>query len=343
MQHKADATAKYGRPADRCRHAHILPILDTETLSLDPRKYKGGVALWGAVPPVYDTTRQPLDRGIHVHARATTGGRKEIDATYRSVRLLGGPGVPEKEGVTVSELDTIYYMVSRVFGFEMKRVECTRCGYSHLDKDWFSVHAHRRHLCAGCGEYFRDTQTAIGNPVCHFRGACGARVTRPRPATAKLDIRQNDFPGGIQIWGSNPAIVWTGEQDEEEGIHVHAFRQDGVEALHDDTFAQVTVDGIRLNPAMVRTLMAQSALPHIENRVVDLRCTSCGEPKFDSGEDGFDPKTTHHCAKCGEDFPSTGRLRKVIGNPLIGILERLASYAPRPPQKHELGLLPETL
>jgi hypothetical protein len=27
---------------------------------------------------------------------------------------------------------------------------------------------------------------------------------------------------GIQIWGSNPAILWTGSQIEEEGIHIHA-------------------------------------------------------------------------------------------------------------------------
>ena len=149
LQHKADATAKYGRPANSCRHAHIPPILEAETLSLDVREYKGGVALWGAVPPVYDTTRLPLDRGIHVHARTTVGGPKEIDATYRSVRLAGGVKGSAKDSVTVSELDAIYYMVSRVFSFEMKCVECTHCSFSHLDKDWFSVHAHQRHLCAG--------------------------------------------------------------------------------------------------------------------------------------------------------------------------------------------------
>lgn len=340
IQHKADATAKYGRPADQCRHSHIAPIQDADNLSLDFREYKGGIALWGAVPPVYDTTRLPLDRGIHVHARTTMDGRKEIDATYRSVRLVGGAG---NETVTVTELDAIYYMVSRVFGFEMKWVECTLCGYSHLDKDWFSVHAHQRHLCSGCGKYFRDTQIAIGNPICHFRDVCGARATPPKSATTKLNIRQSDFHGGIQIWGSNPAIVWTREQAEEEGIHVHAFREDGAEAVLDDTFAQVTIDGFALDPAMVRTLMAQSALPHIEKRVVDVRCTRCGEAKFDHGVDGFSPKNTHCCSKCGENFPSTGRLRNVIGNPIIGTLERLSSCALRSPQKHETGLLPETL
>src|ERR1700689_1307212 len=64
LTHKADATAKYGRPAMACRAAHLPPILPHEILDLDLDQYPGGVGLWGAVPPVYDTTRLPLDFGI---------------------------------------------------------------------------------------------------------------------------------------------------------------------------------------------------------------------------------------------------------------------------------------
>ena len=79
LRHKADATAKYGRPASQCRTAHIPPIGAADTLALDIDKYEGGIALWGAVPPVYDTTTQPIDRGVHVHARTMVGGVKEMD------------------------------------------------------------------------------------------------------------------------------------------------------------------------------------------------------------------------------------------------------------------------
>jgi transposase-like protein len=44
-------------------------------------------------------------------------------------------------------------------------VTCTHCGWPHLDKDWFSVHPHRRHLCAGCGKLFHDQVKGIGNPI----------------------------------------------------------------------------------------------------------------------------------------------------------------------------------
>ena len=56
LAHKADATAKYGRRAKVCRAAHLPPILPEEILTLDLDQYQGGVALWGAVPPIYDTT-----------------------------------------------------------------------------------------------------------------------------------------------------------------------------------------------------------------------------------------------------------------------------------------------
>src|SRR5260370_36908878 len=56
VRHKADATAKYGKPAGLCRTAHIAPISAADTLALNIDKYEGGIALWGAVPPVYDTT-----------------------------------------------------------------------------------------------------------------------------------------------------------------------------------------------------------------------------------------------------------------------------------------------
>src|SRR5262245_41635815 len=86
--HRADATAKGGTPAKKCRAADMVPISTDETLLLDLNKYRGGVALWGAVPAVYDTTRQPMDRGIHVHTRLTPECAKDTDWTYRAVRLI---------------------------------------------------------------------------------------------------------------------------------------------------------------------------------------------------------------------------------------------------------------
>src|SRR5471032_2246094 len=78
LTHHANATAKYGVAAPKCVAANDVPIGPEETLDLDFEKYPGGIALWGSVPAVYDTTTQSTDRGIHVHARRTKNGLKDI-------------------------------------------------------------------------------------------------------------------------------------------------------------------------------------------------------------------------------------------------------------------------
>lgn len=341
LRHKADATAKYGKPAVTCRTALFPPITEQDILTLDFAEYPGGVALWGAVPPVYDTTTQPLDRGIHVHTRRSSDSDKELDKTFRAVRIVGQQ-LPDG-GLYVDELDAIYYMAATIFGQTMKQVLCTDCGYPHLDRDWFSVHPHVRHLCAGCGRHFRDTGAGIGNPICGVRDVCGIRTQAPKLSKKVLEIRQQDYVGGIQIWGSNPAFIWTGKSSEEEGIHVHAFREGAPMPEVDETYGQVTVDGISLDPVMVRLFMAQSIMPSIKDRVVAVTCPSCRLGILDEGEPAFTPATTHHCKRCEKDVPVTGRLRNTIANPLPLVIAKLQQFAVRPIRKHDLGLLPETI
>ena len=338
LRHKANATAKYGKPASSCRAAHVPPV-SSEDLDID--EYTGGVALWGAVPAVYDTTRLPMDRGIHVHGRMKADARKEIDRTFRAVRVFSN--FLPTDGILVSELDAIYFMVTSVFGYKTKHIMCSNCSHPHLDRDWFSVHPHRRHLCAGCGKHFRDSETGIGNPISGLRDASRLEPQRPITSKKKLHIKQADFPGGIQIWGSNPAFFWNSSRTEEEGIHIHAFRPGSNEPDPDETFGEVTIDGISLEPSMVRNLMAQKTLPSLKNRVLSIDCPSCHEPHSSEGELAFTPVSTHNCIRCAHQFVAPGRLRKSIANPLLAILARLAKKAPRKPQLYDLDLMPETL
>jgi len=59
IAHKADATGKYGRKLSVCRGAGTPPISEEEMLTLELNEFDGGVALWGAVPAVYDTHPLP--------------------------------------------------------------------------------------------------------------------------------------------------------------------------------------------------------------------------------------------------------------------------------------------
>lgn len=331
LKHKADATAKYGRRAGICRCAHLPPISPEESRTLNPNRYPGGVGIWGAVPAIYDTTRLPVEHGVHVHARRKPEGKKVIDNTYRSVRLALPKVAGDSSYIEISELDAIYFMVGSVFGFEMRFVECTLCGFPHLDKDWFSVHAHRTHLCAGCGKLFRDEVRGIGNPAVKIRSAFN-HVSRLQPARNKHNIRQSDYPGGIQIWGSNPALLWTADRDEEEGIHIHAFDEDGTTLLIDETFSEVAIDNIKLEPKLVRVMMAQTALPYISGRIMDISCEKCGTPHFDEGDLALTPHDDHCCSSCGSSVRARGRFRKTIGNPMYEVLAELKKSAVREPQ-----------
>ena len=337
--HKADATAKYGIPNQKCRYSHIPPIQKSEQLELNLRKYKGGVAIWGAVPPIYDTTKLPMERGVHVHARKVTKGKKKIDASFKSVTLIIGDNSFE-----LTELDAIYFMVSSVFGMQMKYIECPKCNWPHLDKDWFSVHPHRRHLCSSCGRNFKDSETGVGNPISELCNVinCPPRK-KPRKSNKRLNIKQSDYPGGIQIWGSNPAILWTGGQHEEEGIHVHLYSPDSISREEDETFGSVTIDDVDIQPDMVRTLMAQLCLPHLKSRLISLDCNTCGAPYFDEGAAAYTPTVSRNCKKCGSKVQSSTRFKKVISNPLIAIFEELELRSLTPRQTHDLELVPETI
>ena len=341
LRHGANATAKYGVSAHECVAAHDVPVTEAETFRLVPSEFSGGVALWGAVPPVYDTTDFPVDRGIHVHARRQAGKKKEIDTTYRRVVIPFRKDLLASEWMTIEEIDAINFMVSQIFGFETSIVVCPRCGTSHLDRDWFAVHPHKRHLCHGCGRHFTDSLIGVGNPISIVQRAFAGGVARTtKRATESLAISQADYPGGVQIWGSNPAILWTSPLEEKEGIHLHAYDADG-NAVHDGTYASVELDGVRLGAAEVRTYMAQLAMPHIADRVTAAECTACGSLQFDAGTYAYTPSAS--CHKCGGRRASRKRYKKVIANPLVDQIDRLEKYAPRPARRDRLNLRPEAI
>ena len=94
---------------------------------------------------------------------------------------------------------------------------------------------------------------------------------------------------------------------------------------------------------MVRLYMAQAILPSVKDRLATVMCTSCGEGILSEGDAAFTPATTQRCSTCEQDVPTAGRLRKVVSNPLPRVLAQLEKFAVRPLQKHDLGLLPETI
>lgn len=319
LEHKANATAKYGIQMERCEAADEPEIPESEIFNLNASDYPGGIALWGALPAVYDTSGRKMDRGIHLHARKEDKGTKVIDQTYRRLVLdVNG------ETVEISEEDAIYYMTAVVFGHKLKVVRCSHCGYSHLDKDVLAVRPHKKHLCAGCGRDFFDSEPHIGNPIMEVKHKLGDVTVQREVVSANrtLDISQNDFPGGISIWGANQALLWLSNATEEDGIHVHTYDDKGIR-IHDDTYSKVVVDGVELPANQVKIFMAQMAIPHLRDSILPLKCTNCNEDHFDFGEYAYQLHITHICEHCGAEFESPFRKKKTISNPVVQTLKNL--------------------
>jgi hypothetical protein len=326
--HGAGATARYGVRMAECEAAY-RDSDDDDLFDLDPSGYPGGIAMWGAVAPIYDTTTLPRDVGIHVHARVLAGKTKEIDRTVGAVRLHYRRDLLEQSTAIIRCETAISYYISRFLGRQIKHLPCTHCGELHLDADFFAVKPHRTHLCHRCGKFFQDERRAVSNPIILLRRECGLEAVDHATVRAcrTLDISQADYPGGVQVWASNPAFLWTAKRPEEEGIQIHLF--DGVSdsPVEDDTYDAVTIDGVRLDEDMLKHFMAQKALTYLTNKVVSLRCPTCGTPHFDRGDHGFFPHSAHTCETCGGSFPSPGKRRLVVSNPFVETVGRLGELA----------------
>ena len=175
-------------------------------------------------------------------------------------------------------------------------------------------------MCQACGRDFNDTEKSISNPVALLQAV--QRNITPVRAPRELDEEQASFPGGIQIWRSNPALVWTSDRPEEAGLHIHLYDAQG-RIVVDDTFDHAVIDGIELNEPHIQYFMAQQALPHLSDRIVSLTCPRCDTPHFDIGDMAFFPHNEHTCDHCGRKFISNGRRKLVVSNPFVDVRKSL--------------------
>lgn len=296
------------------------------SLRIDPANYPGGIALWGALPAVYDTTKYPLESGVHVHARAVPNGNKLEDGSFDEVEVVDGSVLGGS--VLVSRLAAAAYVASSIFGLKSKSLDCPSCHAPHLDVA-LCVHPHDKHCCANCGESFTDSEQAVANPVCAARAVFGD-VAQTRPTTIptrSIAVRQDQqyCSGGIRIWGSNRALLWTAPRLEEEGIHLHCYEEGNSNPTVDQTYGKVSIDGVDLDPRSVRNYMVQNYLSFLQGSLDSIDCPICEEPHEDPiVPHVVTPHVDHMCAACNHVMTSS---RPIIANPLVKKIAQLYTRA----------------
>lgn len=321
--HQASATAKYGRKLERCEGAYNED-LSASALRLDPHDFAGGIAIWGAVKPVYDSSGMLVEEGVHVHARRSVDDdAKKYDGTYQAVSIAVRRDLLQDVHATIGRDAAVASYVSRFLNRPLTSLFCTYCGTPHLDSDYYAVKMHKRHLCHSCGKIFLANEKGVSNPVEQLRHMfldTDQNRVRER-ATRALNRKQSDFPGGVQIWASNPALLWTAPKAEQDGIHFHGYAADGSE-IENDTFNSVILDGISLNEEHLRHFMAQNALSYLKGKIASLKC-ECGCEIFDEGENAFVPRSHRQCSNCGRGLGESKRGKKFVCNPFVNTVHEL--------------------
>lgn len=204
------------------------------------------VGIWCSMPAAISTVPIPSrPPKIHVHVRDTVDGRKVVDRDFDAISVLyskslGLFGNEDITRVNVTPPAAFEFVRNLDAEVEMDCVNCSTCGYPHLDLGDFAIKPHRKHFCGNCGRDSTWSKTSIiSTPLklLHHEFAKTLNYVVP-----DRSLSLDEYPGcSYTVWASTPAIVWTAERPQEFGIHVHVH--EGNNRVVDDTFAHVELNG----------------------------------------------------------------------------------------------------
>lgn len=287
---------------------------------LDPSEYPAGIAIWGGVEPVFMTAHRPNEEaGIHVHARKSSTAEKDIDQSFDEVTFRDRASGRD---IRIDQEAAVGFMISQIFGLQMQHVICSNCGEDIFLGRQAAANPSRNHGCPSCSTVNTTDDEVIANPLISLRDGYSSKID---PAVVLperlLSLRWDQFPGGIDIWGSNQAIIWTARKPEEEGLHIHWYASDGT-MLQDDTFDTVTIGATEIDVTAARLWMAQREIYQLRAAVRSINCEECGTPICSKGVQARTPSKDHSCPKCAH-VTSSGS--PIIANPMPTIVQSLKS------------------
>ena len=216
------------------------------------------VGVWCSMPAALST--QPILESppkIHVHIRREKNGKKIVDRDYEAIAMLYSQrsklfGNSDITRVNITPPAAFEFVCSLELGRDMGCINCSHCGYPHLDLGDFAQTPHRKHFCANCGRDSTWSKGAIvSTPLKPLHDQFPQASVFIEPDRS---INLDEYKGcNYTIWASTPAILWTAERPQEKGIHVHAH--DGTRRFIDDTYSEVILNDKQLSRSELIEMM----------------------------------------------------------------------------------------
>lgn len=209
------------------------------------------IGIWCSLPAAITSSGYVPERPpkIHLHVRKSEDSEKIIDGDFNAISLIYRAS---SELFGNQQISRVHLTPPAAFEFlkcvtnsvEMDCVNCSHCGYPHLDLGSFAATPHRKHFCGNCGRDSTWSKKAIVStplkPI-HDQFSSASKFITPQTHLSIDDYKDCNFV----LWASTPAIVWTGNRPQQQGIHVHISR-DG-RRIVDETFGEVTYKGSLLS------------------------------------------------------------------------------------------------
>lgn len=281
-------------------------MAEKDILQLNPKDFKGGVELWGVLPPFYDSSKKGVKTGIHVHAWDEIDGVKAIDRTFKEVEILSTVNNKEKT-IGINYADAVDYFAKKILD-------------SKLNTNSFTTHY--EHSCENCVHEKDNKPNAHDNPVFLVQELFDSRIDLADILEDEqtISIDHRSYRRGITLWGSSPAILRTSpkELSEKAGIHLHAYNDDGEREI-DGTFGTVIVNNEMIDNTSAQHYMAQNEIPSLRSHLEGLKCNGCNFSHFDKGSRSSHAHTSHNCENCGTIFESN----PTISNPVFSVIDFL--------------------
>ncbi len=224
------------------------------------------IGIWCSLPPAMSTQSiEPRPPKIHIHKRYSGIDKKVLDRDYDAIvcsynQDLGLFANHEITQIQVTPPAAFEFVRSLEEGRKMSCITCKKCGYPHLDLGSFATTPHAKHFCGNCGnDSIWSDGKIVSTPLKPLHDQfnnSNAYITPDR--TINIDeYADHEF----EIWSSTPAVVWTADRPQEQGIHVHIY-VDGIggRRIVDNTFGQVIFKGVPLDRKLLWRQMTAHTL-----------------------------------------------------------------------------------